>query len=393
MQGFKIRLEPNNKQITKLFQCAGVRRFAYNWTLGRQQENYTLKGTGKNGGRFINDKDLRKEFTQLKKLDEYKWLNYYSNNITKQATKDACDAYTKFFSGKSKFPKFKSRKKSKPSFYVDTVKIKFTETHVKLEKLTESKKKNKQKFNWIKLSEKEKVPFGEGVEYLNPRISFDGLYWYISVNVKVQKEEKVKLIPEPLGIDVGIKDLAVCSNGEKYDNINKTPKIKKLEKRLKRLQRRVSRKYEMNRDGKKYAKTKNIIKLEAKINKLHKKLTNTRTDYRHKTTTEIVKTKPWRIVVEDLNVSGMMKNRHLSKSISQQGLHEFHTMLEYKCKKYGIEFIRADKWYPSSKTCSECGYIKQKLSLSEREFNCEECGISIDRDLNAAINLSRYKVS
>ena len=170
-------------------------------------------------------------------------------------------------------------------------------------------------------------------------------------------------------------------------------KVKKLEKKLRRSQRKVSRKYEKNKEGRSYVKTENIIELEKDIKKLHKKLDNIRTDYRHKVTTEIVKTKPSRIVMENLNISGMLKNKHLSASVAKQGFYEFKTMLKYKAEKYGIEFIEADKWYPSSKTCSECGYIKPKLSLSERTFVCECCGAVIDRDKNASINLSRYKVS
>jgi putative transposase len=280
----------------------------------------------------------------------------------------------------NQFPKFKSKKKSTPSFYNDICKIKFTETHAQLEKIGK-----------IKLAEYNRIP--TNIKYMNPRISFDGIHWYVSVGVEVDNEF-LNLTPESIGIDLGIKDLAIVSNIEKpFKNINKTRRIKRLEKRLNKLQRQVSRKYEMNKDGNKYIKTKNIIKLETKIRKLHKTLANIRTDYKHKTTTEIVKTKPSRIVMETLNVSGMLKNRHLSKAISKQGFFEFKTMIEYKCNKYGIEFVEVGRWYPSSKTCSECGYIKPKLSLSEREFICECCGVVLDRDKNASINLARYKVS
>ncbi|HKM05301.1 MAG TPA: transposase [Lachnospiraceae bacterium] len=370
----KVRLEPNNKQDTKLFQSAGTARWAYNWSLSKQEENY------KNGGKFLSDRILRKELTELKKTEELQWLNNYSNNITKQAVKDSCDAYIKFFKGLSDKPKFKSRKKSKPSFYQDTYKIKFTDTHVRLEKI-----------GWLKLSEYNRIP--TNVKYSNPRVSFDGVHWFISVGIELE-QEAMELTNESIGIDVGIKNLAICSNKEEpYENINKTKKVKKLEKKLRRSQRKVSRKYEKNKEGRSYVKTENIIELEKDIKKLHKKLDNIRTDYRHKVTTEIVKTKPSRIVMENLNISGMLKNKHLSASVAKQGFYEFKTMLKYKAEKYGIEFIEADKWYPSSKTCSECGYIKPKLSLSERTFVCECCGAVIDRDKNASINLSRYKVS
>ena len=370
----KVRLEPNNKQISKLFQSSGTARFIYNWTLTRQEENY------KNGGKFISDNELRKEITQLKKTEQYKWLNNISNNVAKQAVKDGCEAYKKFFTGLSDKPKFKSRKKSKPSFYHDTEKLKVTPTHVQLEKLGK-----------IKLSEYGRIPID--VKYSNPRITNDGLNWYISVGIE-SSQETVVLSAESIGIDLGIKDLAICSNIEEpFKNINKSKKVKKLEKKMRRLQHKVSKKYFKNKKGESYVKTSNIIKLEKSIRKLHKHLDNIRADYRHKVTTEIVKTKPSRIIMESLNVLGMMKNKHLSKAIAQQGFFEFKTMLKYKAERYGIEFVEADKWYASSKTCSECGYIKPKLSLSEREFVCECCGSVIDRDKNASINLSRYKAS
>lgn len=166
--------------------------------------------------------------------------------------------------------------------------------------------------------------------------------------------------------------------------------VKKLEKRLRRLQRKISKKYELNKEGRKFVKTSNIIKLEKQIRLLHRKLSNIRNNHLHQATTKIVKTKPSRVVMETLNIKGMMKNKHLSKDIAQQGLYEFKRQLQYKCEFYGIEFTEADKWYPSSKICSECGHVKSKLSLSERTYICEDCGAVIDRDLNASINLSRY---
>lgn len=369
----KVRLEPNNVQSSLLFQSAGTARWAYNWTLAKQEEKY------KNGGKFLLDGELRKQLTILKKTQDFAWLNDYSNNITKQAVKDACEAYKKFFKKLSDKPKFKSKRKSRPAFYQDTEKMKFKNGKVRLEKI-----------GWVSLSEKDRIP--EDSKYTNPRVTFDGVHWYVSVGIEV-KQEPVHLTDESIGIDVGIKELAVCSNGAVAKNINKTKKIKKLEKNMRRLQRKVSNKYLKNKKGESYRKTRNIIKLEKKIKKLHRNLDNVRTDYRHKVTTEIVKTKPSRIVMESLNVKGMMKNRHLSKAIAQQGLYDFKSMVQYKSKRIGTEFVEVDKWYPSSKTCSGCGHVKTKLSLSEREFRCECCGFVIDRDLNASINLSRYKAS
>lgn len=369
----KVRLEPNRKQNTELFKNSGTARFIYNWTLAKQEENY------KSGGKFISDSDLRKELTQLKKTDELRWLNTVSNNVAKQAVKDGCDAYKRFFKKLAEKPKFKSRKKSKPSFYNDNEKIKFTPTHVQLEKLGK-----------VKMSERNRIPTDS--KYSNPRIGFDGIHWYVSVGVEWNPEE-IELTNESIGIDLGIKDLAVCSNGMTFKNINKTKTVRKKEKKLRRLQRRVSRKYRMNKEGESYVKTRNIVKLEKRIRKAYNTLSNIRTDFRNKATTEIVKTKPSRIVMETLNVKGMMKNRHLSKAVAQQGFYDFKRMIKYKAEKSGIEFVEADKWFPSSKTCSECGYVKPKLSLSEREFTCESCGSVIDRDKNASYNLSEYKVA
>lgn len=381
-------LLPNNKQRTKLFQCAGVSRWAYNWTLATQQDNY------KNGGKFLNDNELRKTLTQLKKQKEYAWLNHYSNNITKQAIKDACQAYKNFFEGRTGFPKFKSKKRSKPSFYQDTEKIKITKTHVKLEKLTTSKKKNKQKFNYVKLAEKDRIPTGSNIKYFNPRITFDGINWWLTIGVE-EVENKNQNYTDGIGVDLGVKDLAVVSNGQKFSNINKSKKVKKLEKRLKRLQRKLSRKYEKNKikteGGEvRYRKTNNIKKLEFLVLKTYRRLKHIRHDYIHQITTSLVKTKPEYVVMENLNIRGMLKNRKLSKAIQEQTFREFKRQMEYKCAWNGIKFILADQFFPSSKTCSHCGAVKDKLSLSERTFVCDECGNKIDRDVNASINLKNY---
>ena len=363
----KVRLHPTPEQEQKMWQSVGTARFVYNWTLNRQEENY------KNGGKFISDNVLRKEITQLKKC-ELSWLNQVSNNVAKQAVKDCCKAYKNFFDGRSKKPRFKSRKKSKASFYNDNVALKVKENYVLIEKI-----------GWVKTSEQIQT----GVKYTNPRISHDGKYWYLSVGTK-QELNSIKLTDYSLGIDVGVKDLAVCSNGQVFKNINKSRTVKKLEKRLKRLQRQVSRKYEMNKQGNKFIKTKNIIKLEHQIKLIYRRLTNIRNNHLHQATSKIVKTKPSRIVIEDLNVSAMMKNKHLSKAIQQQKLYEFRRQLEYKTKKYGIELVLADRWYPSSKTCYRCGTIKSDLKLKDRVFKCA-CGYQEDRDLNAALNLSAYE--
>lgn len=380
IKSIKVRLNPNNKQLTKLFQYAGCARFAYNWAIAREQENY------KQGNKFLSDNDLRKEFTQLKKLQEYQWLNEVSNNVTKQAIKDACDTYKRFFNGQCRYPKFKSKKHSTPSFYQDNIAIQFTDIHVKVEKFSMSQKQNKQKLNWIKLCEKGRIP--TGCKYMNPRFTYDGLYWYVSVGIEVD-DGNVLPSNEGIGIDLGIKDLAICSDKNVYQNINKTQRIKKLEKRKRRLQRSISRRYEKNKKGVSYCRTSNIIKREKELLKVTKRLTNIRQNYLHQTTSEIVKRKPSFICMEDLNVSGMMKNKYLSKAVQQQGFYEFRRQIEYKAKWNNITVIIADRFFPSSKLCSCCGNIKKDLKLSDRIYKCE-CGNIIDRDFQASLNLKIY---
>ena len=380
IKSLKVRLNPNNKQLTKLFQYAGCARFAYNWAVAREQENY------KQGNKFLTDKELRKEFTQLKKLEEYNWLNEVSNNVTKQAIKDACNTYKRFFKGYCKYPKFKSKKYSTPSFYQDNGKIRFTDTHVKVEGISRSKKRNKQKLNWIKLCEKGRIP--TNCKYMNPRFTFDGLYWYVSVGIEMDDNTSLPL-NEGIGIDLGVKDLAICSDGNTYKNINKTPRVKKIEKRKRRLQRSISRRYEKNKKGVSYCKTSNIIKREKELLKVNKRLTNIRHNYLHQTTSEIIKRKPSFICIEDLNVSGMMKNRHLSKEVQQQSFYEFRRQIEYKAEWSNIPVIIADRFFPSSKLCSCCGIVKSDLKLLDRTYTCE-CGNVIDRDFQASLNLKVY---
>jgi putative transposase len=372
IRAIKTRLYPTIEQEQKLWQSAGTARFIYNWVIARQEENY------KNGDKFISNNTLRKEITQLKK-DKFGWLNEVSNNIAKQAVKDACDAYFKFFKSLSDKPRFKSRKKSVPKFYNDTSKLKVKHNRVLLEKI-----------GWVKIKPNQ-LPVSP-YKYSNPRVRFDGKYWYLSVGIEFEiPKEELELTEETIGIDVGIKDLAICSNGKVFKNINKTSSVKKLEKKLRRLQRSVSRKYEMNKKGKEYVKTSNIVKLEKEIKLIYRRLKNIRVNHLHQTTNAIVKTKPSKIVVETLNIKGMMKNKHLSKAIASQKLYEFKRQLKYKSEWYGIEFAEADPWYPSSKLCSGCGHKKERLSLSERTYVCEACGLKIDRDLNASINLSKYE--
>ena len=380
VKAIKVMLIPNNVQQTKLFQYAGASRFAYNWALAREKENY------EKGGRFIPDTELRKEFTRLRNSDEYAWLLNVSNNVTKQAIKDACSAYKNFFKGLQRYPRFKAKKKSMPKFYQDNIKIQFRDTHVKFEGFSFSRKANKQKLNWVKLAEHGRIP--TDVKYRNPRVSFDGLNWWISVCVEFP-DCRDRSNHDGIGIDLGIKDLAICSDGNTYKNINKSQTVKKLEKCKRRLQRSISRKYEHNKKGGSYCKTNNIVKKEKLLLKVNHRLANIRKDYLNQTTSEIVNRKPRFICIEDLNVSGMIKNRHLSKAVQNQGFFEFRKQLEYKCNDRGIQLIVADRFYPSSKRCSCCGKIKKDLRLSDRTYKCE-CGNVIDRDFQASLNLKAY---
>ena len=381
IKSIKVRLMPNNKQLTKLFQYGGCARFAYNWAIAREQENFAQ------GNKLLSDNDLRKEFTQLKKLQEYSWLNHVSNKVASQAIKDACYSYKMFFKGHCKYPKFKSKKHSKQSFYQGNDKIKFTDTHVKVEGFSMSLKRNKQKLNWIKLCEKGRIP--TNCKYMNPRFTYDGLYWYVSVSIEVDDNAKTST-NDGIGIDLGVKNLAVCSDGCVYKNINKTRRVNKLEKKKRRLQRSISRRYEKNKKGKNYCKTRNIIKREKELLKVTRRLTNIRHNYTHQVTSELIKRKPSFICIEDLNVRGMMKNKHLSKLIQQQGFYEFKRQVNYKSNWNNIPLILADRFYPSSKTCSCCGCVKEDLKLSDRIFICHDCGNRIDRDYNASLNLKNY---
>lgn len=376
-----MMLCPNNVQSTKMFQTASAARFAYNWAIAYEDENY------KSGGKFIKDSELRKIFTSIKSADEYSWLYLYSNNATKQAIKDACEAYKRFFLKQARHPRFKSKRRSKPSFYVDTSQIKFTDTHVKIEGIAKSRKKNHQKANWIRLAERGRVP--TNAKYYNPRIKFDGLHWWITVGVDFEESNET---PKGygIGIDLGIKDLAICSDGLTYKNINKSKKVKGLQRKKRRLQRKVSRKYLINKRGERYCKTCNITKSEHDVLRVSRKLTNIRHNHLHQVISEIMNRKPKFIVLEDLNVHGMMKNRHLSKAVQNQCFYEFRRIMEYKCQWSNVQLIIADRFFPSSKTCSCCGETKRNLTLRDRIFVCDSCGFTIDRDLQAAINLQRY---
>ena len=376
IKSLKIRLLPTKEQEILMLKSIGCSRFTYNWALNKCNELY------KQGIKYSMS-DIRKQFTQLKKEEDFKWLNEVSNTTMVESMRNLDKAFKLFFKKKAKYPKFKSKKISNKSFYVRYDSLYFKDTICNIEKI--GKVRFKTNYNIPKC------------KYSNPYCSYDGKYWYLSFGYE-QNENQVELDKKlSIGIDLGIKDLAICSNGTIIKNINKSIVVRKLKKRLKRLQRQVSRKYDNLKNnktfvkGEKFIKTQNIIKLERKIKLVYRRLNNIRNNHIHQATNKIIKFYPYRVVMEDLNVSGMMKNKHLSKAIQEQKFYEFIRQMKYKCEFNGIEFIQGDRFYASSKTCSCCGSIKRDLKLKDRVYKCD-CGLSIDRDLNASINLSKYQL-
>ena len=390
----KIRLLPTKEQEVLFWKSVGVARWSYNFFLGYNKEKYKEWLEDNTKERFVSESDVRKYINNVLKKTTHIWLKEVGSNVMKQGVKDANIALQNFFKYNKGYPKFKSKKRSKPSFYVNYEHLKRLPNGFQGERL-----------GYVKT--KESLPkIGKNQKYVNPRISFDGKFWYLSVSFETKRVD-VRLTDEKLGIDLGIKELAVVSNQDgtvvkKYHNINKTYEVKRLERKLKREQRKFSRKILINtshcddKNRPKYKKEldlcKNIQKQKHIIQRLYRRLSNIRTNYLHQTTTEIVKTKPFRVVLEDLNVSGMMKNRHLSKALMCQKLYEFRRQIEYKAELYGIEVAIADRFYPSSKTCHVCGNVKKDLKLSDRVYRCDCCGYVEDRDVNASINLANYNI-
>ena len=388
----KIRLKPTPEQELLFWKSAGVARWAYNYFLSENNRVWQeYLANGETGEKSVSEGKVRKYINQVLKKTTHTWLSEVGSNVMKQAVKDADTAFKAYFKGISEKPCYKSKRKSKPSFYVNYESL--------------SRKNggfHGEKIGLVKTSEPlPKLP--KGKKYSNPHISFDGKYWYLSVGYEVS-EIKCKLTGESIGIDLGIKDLAICSNGKTYKNINKSHEVRRLEKVLKREQRKLSRMQERNLSCYKIVGNKripvfikpleecrNFQKQKRRIKLRHRKLTNIRNNYLHQTTTEIVKTKPSRIVMERWNVKGMMKNRHLAKAIQKQKFYEFKRQIAYKCQKNGIEMVEVPTFYPSSKTCSCCGCIRSDLKLSDRVYRCNECGLVIDRDLNASLNLAKYQ--
>ena len=385
-RAYKIEINPTDEQMFKIQQTIGVSRFVYNLYIARNKEIYEKEGKFVSGMEF--SKWLNNEY--IPNNQEMNWIKEVSSKATKQAIMNGDKAFKDFFKKAKGFPRFKKKKNQDvKAYFPKNNKTDWTiERHrVKIPTL-----------GWVRLKEFGYIPINSIVK--SGTVSQKADRYYVSILVEEDYKEVSKSINEGVGIDLGIKDFAICSDGNKFKNINKTYNVKKLEKKLKREQRRLSRKYESlkirNKNIKEGRATRqNIQKQIVKVQKLHKRLANIRTDYINKTVSKIVEQKPSYVTIEDLNVKGMMKNKHLSKAVAQQKFFEFKTKLTVKCKEKNIELRIVDRFYPSSKTCSQCGKVKKDLKLSDRIYKCD-CGFTIDRDLNASINLKnakKYKIA
>ena len=374
LKSFKTEINPTEEQKIKIHKTIGTCRYIYNFYLFHNKELYTL------GKKFMSGKSfsvwLNNDY--LPNHQEYSWIREVSSKSAKHSIEDSCTAFSRFFHHQSGFPRYKKKGRS-------NVKMYFVRNNPK-DCLCERHRIKIPTLGWVRLKEKGYIPTSmDGYIIKSGTISMKAGRYYVSALVEVTDPERNSCFSDGVGIDLGLKNLAIISNGTVYRNINKTARIRKLEKQLRREQRKLSRKYENLKKGEPTQKA-NIRKQKLKVQKLHQRLENIRTDYINKTISEIVKTKPSHITVEDLNVSGMMKNRHLSKAVASQKFYEFRTKLKTKCEEFGIELRIVSRWYPSSKTCHCCGHIKKDLKLSDRVYRCA-CGYIEDRDFNAALNL------
>ena len=384
LKSFKTEIKPTQEQIVKINNTIGTCRYLYNFYLAHNKELYDK------GEKFMSAKSfsvwLNNEY--IPDNQDKSWIKEVSSKAAKQSLENANRAFSRFFKGQSGFPRFK--KKSNQD-----VKMYFVKTDAKAVIRCERHRIKIPTLGWVRLKEKGYIPTTkQGYVIKSGTVSCKAGRYYVSVLIDVPDTEKIRLNDFGLGIDLGVKEFAVISNGVIKKNINKTAKLKKLEKKLKRNQRCLSRKYEdlkkRNNKMKGEATRQNIQKQVLKVQKLHHRIDNIRTDYINKTIAEIVKTKPSYITIEDLNVKGMMKNRHLSKAVASQKFYEFRTKLEKQCKESGIELRVVDRFYPSSKLCHCCGFIKKDLKLSDRIYKCD-CGYKCDRDFNASLNLRDAK--
>ena len=374
LKSFKTEINPTPEQKIRIHKTIGTCRYVYNFYLGHN------KALHDNGEKFMTGKSfsvwLNNEY--IPDNPDKAWIKDVYSKAVKKSIEDGCTAFTRFFKHQSAFPNFKKKGKSdvKMYFVKNNPKDCACERHrIKIPTL-----------GWVRLKEKGYIPTTKDRwKIKSGTVSIKADRYYVSVLVEIPDTQAVNKSNDGIGIDLGLKDLAILSNGKTYKNINKSARLKKLEKQLRREQRCLSRKYENRKKGE-VTQRANIQKQKLKVQKLHHKIDNIRTDYINKIIAEIVKTKPSYITIEDLNVSGMMKNRHLSKAVASQKFYEFRTKLKAKCDGNGIELRVVDRFYPSSKLCHCCGQIKKDLKLSDRVYRCS-CGYVEDRDFNAALNL------
>ena len=374
LKSFKTEINPSEEQKVKIRKTIGTCRFIYNFYLAHNKELH------ENGKKFMSSNKFRVWLNNeyLPNHPDYSWIKESYSKAVTQAVNNGQTAFTRFFNHKSAFPRFKKKGKS-------NVKMYFVKNNPK-DCRCERHRINIPSLGWVRIKEKGYIPTTkDGYLIKSGHVSIKADRYYVSVLIEIPDNRIANNSNEGIGIDLGLKDFAVVSNGTSYKNINKSAKLKKLEKQLIREQRSLSRKYENVKKGGPTQRA-NIQKQRLKVQKLHHRIDNIRTDYINKTIAEIVKTKPSYITIEDLNVSGMMKNKHLSKAVASQKFYEFRTKLQAKCNENGIELRVVDRWFPSSKTCHCCGAIKKDLKLSDRTFTCD-CGYIEDRDFNAALNL------
>ena len=378
LKSFKTEINPTEEQKARIRRTIGTCRYVYNFYLGHN------KALHDNGEKFMTGKDfslwLNNEY--IPDNPDKTWIREVYSKAVKKSIEDGCTAFTRFFKHQSDFPKFKKKGKS-------DVKMYFVRNNPK-DCQCERHRLKIPTLSWVRIKEKGYIPTTkDGYMIRSGTVSVKAGRFYVSVLVEIPDINIDNNSNEGIGIDLGLKDFAIVSNGKTYRNINKSAGLKKLEKQLIREQRSLSRKYENLKKGESTQRA-NIQKQKLKVQKLHHKMDNIRTDYINKTIAEIVKTKPSYITIEDLNVKGMMKNRCLSKAVASQKFYEFRTRLKAKCDENGIELRVADRFYPSSKTCHHCGSVRKNLKLSDRIYRCE-CGYVADRDLNAALNLKDTK--
>ena len=374
LKSFKTEINPSEEQKVKIRKTIGTCRFIYNFYLAHNKELH------ENGKKFMSSNKFRVWLNNeyLPNHPDYSWIKEAYSKAVTQAVNNGQTAFTRFFNHKSAFPRFKKKGKS-------NVKMYFVKNNPK-DCLCERHRINIPSLGWVRIKEKGYIPTTkDGYVIKSGHVSIKADRYYVSVLIEIPDNKIANNSNEGIGIDLGLKDFAVVSDGTSYKNINKSAKLKKLEKQLIREQRSLSRKYENVKKGGPTQRA-NIQKQRLKVQKLHHRIDNIRTDYINKTIAEIVKTKPSYITIEDLNVSGMMRNKHLSKAVASQKFYEFRTKLQAKCNENGIELRVVDRWFPSSKTCHCCGAIKKDLKLSDRTFTCD-CGYIEDRDFNAALNL------